>query len=171
MSKVMYVTGGARSGKSTFALQLAADYRNRVFVATAEPFDDEMQHRIGRHQEERSNRFMTLEEPLFPQRAFRNLPLGTDVVLFDCLTMWTRNLTHHLEDHRAIDEQITHFLDVLQKPPCDVILVSKEIGMGDLPDSAISRQFRDAAGMINQKVAAIATEAWLLCSGLSVRLK
>lgn len=171
MHKVIYVTGGARSGKSTFALQLANGYRNRVFVATAEPFDEEMQRRIGKHQEERSNRFVTVEEPLFPQRAFQNLKEGIDLVLLDCLTVWTANLMHHLVDQHAIDEQIALFFDALSKPPCDIILVSNEVGMGIVPDNAMSRQFRDIAGIINQKAANIATEAWLLCSGLSLRLK
>jgi len=169
--KVIYVTGGARSGKSTFALQLANGYRNRVFIATAEPFDEEMQRRIGKHQEERANRFVTIEEPLFPQRAFQNLKKGIDLVLLDCLTVWTANLMHHLVDQHAIDEQIALFFDALSKPPCDIILVSNEVGMGIVPDNAMSRQFRDIAGIINQKAANIATEAWLLCSGLSLRLK
>jgi len=171
MKKVIYVTGGARSGKSSFALKLAAAYRNRVFVATAEPFDEEMQLRIGKHKAERHNRFVTIEEPLFPQRAFGNLSAGTDLVLLDCLTVWTANLMHHLVDQHAIDEQIALFFDVLSKPPCDIILVSNEVGMGIVPDNAMSRQFRDIAGIINQKAANIASEAWLLCSGLSLRFK
>lgn len=165
------MTGGARSGKSSFALQLAGKYNERVFVATAEPFDDEMQRRIGMHRNERGNQFHTIEEPLFPERALSRLPAGTDVVLLDCLTVWTGNLMHHLEDQRAINEQIGRFLDVLSKPPCDLILVSNEVGMGIVPENAMSRQFRDIAGIVNQRVASVASEAWLLCSGLSLRLK
>lgn len=168
---MIYVTGGARSGKSSFALRKASEYTNRVFVATAEPFDDEMQHRIGLHRNERGNQFHTIEEPLFPERALRRLPEGTDVVLLDCLTVWAGNLMHHLEDQRAINEQIGRFLDVLAKPPCDLILVSNEVGMGIVPENAMSRQFRDIAGIVNQRVASVASEAWLLCSGLSLRLK
>lgn len=171
IKNVIYVTGGARSGKSSFAMQLALKYRNRAFLATAEPFDGEMRRRIGKHQDERGQQFVTLEEPLYLDCALRNLPSGTDVVLLDCLTVWTGNLMHHLESQETIDEQIDLFIESLHKPPCDIILVSNEVGMGIVPENAMSRQFRDIAGIINQKVAAISKEAWLLCSGLPVRLK
>jgi adenosylcobinamide kinase/adenosylcobinamide-phosphate guanylyltransferase len=171
MRKVIYVTGGARSGKSSFALQLALKYQNRVFLATAEPFDGEMRRRIGKHQGERGEQFVTLEEPLYLDRALRDLPLGTDVVLLDCLTVWTGNLMHHIEDQAELDERVGFFLDALRHPPCTIILVSNEVGMGIVPENAMSREFRDRAGLINQQVASIATEAWFLCSGLPQRLK
>ncbi len=173
MSNVIYVTGGARSGKSSFALQLAAPYANRVFLATAEPFDDEMQWRIGKHQEERGKEFTTVEEPLYLDRALGKLPAGSEVVLLDCLTVWAGNLMHYFEEkgEGEIDRQIELFLDVLRHPPCDIILVSNEVGMGIVPENAMARRFRDRAGIINQKVASVATEAWLLCSGLPLKLK
>ncbi len=171
--KIYYVTGGARSGKSSFALQLAVPYVKRVFLATAEPFDDEMQQRIGKHREERSEKFTTIEEPISLDRALRQLPEGTDVVLLDCLTVWTGNLMHYAEGkgEEEIERQIERFLDVLRSPPCDMILVSNEVGMGIVPENAMARRFRDIAGIINQRVASLATEAWLLCSGLPLRLK
>lgn len=173
MSTIYYVTGGARSGKSSFALQLAASYQNKVFLATAEPFDDEMRHRIGKHQEERGAHFTTIEEPLSLALALERLPDGTDVVLLDCLTVWAGNLMHYAEGkgEGEIDRQIELFLHALRQAPCDIILVSNEVGMGIVPENAMARRFRDRAGMINQNVAAIATEAYLLCSGLPVRLK
>ncbi len=171
MSKIIYVTGGARSGKSTFALQRAERYRSKLFLATAEPFDDEMRHRIGKHQEERGEGFVTVEEPLHLERALRHLPSGTEVVLLDCLTVWTGNLMHHLEGEEAIDREIALFEEVLPALPCDIILVSNETGMGIVPENAMARRFRDRAGLVNQRVAAQATEAWLLCSGLPLRLK
>ena len=173
MSTVYYVTGGARSGKSSFALQLAASYENKVFLATAEPFDDEMRNRIGKHQEERGAHFTTIEEPLTLALALQKLPAGTDVVLLDCLTVWAGNLMHYAEGkgEGEIDRQIELFLEALRQPLCDIILVSNEVGMGLVPENAMARRFRDRAGMINQKVASIATEAYLLCSGLPIRLK
>ena len=173
MSKIVYVTGGARSGKSSFALQLAEPYVKRVFLATAEPFDSEMQLRIGKHQEERGQQFTTVEEPLYLAQALCNLPAGTEVVLLDCLTVWTGNLMHYFEEkgEGEIDKQIDLFLDVLCQPPCDIILVSNEVGMGIVPEHALARRFRDRAGLINQKVASRATEAWLLCSGVPLKLK
>ena len=173
MSTVYYVTGGARSGKSSFALQLAASYQNKVFLATAEPFDDEMRNRIGKHQEERGAHFTTIEEPLSLALALQKLPAGTDVVLLDCLTVWAGNLMHYGEGggEGEIDRQIELFLEALRQPPCDIILVSNEVGMGIVPENSMARSFRDRAGMINQKVASIASEAYLLCSGLPIRLK
>lgn len=172
MKKVIYVTGGARSGKSSYALQLAEGYQERFFLATAEPFDGEMQRRITRHREERGGAFRTIEEPLYVERAIASLPVsGNGVVLLDCLTVWTGNLMHHLETDKAIDSRIDALMAVLQGPPCDVILVSNEVGMGIVPENAMARRFRDIAGTINQKVAAVASEAWLLCSGIPVRLK
>jgi adenosylcobinamide kinase / adenosylcobinamide-phosphate guanylyltransferase len=173
MPNVYYVTGGARSGKSSFALQLAASYINRVFLATAEPFDVEMLERIGKHREERGELFTTVEEPIALDRALRELPAGTDVVLLDCLTVWTGNLMHYAEGkgEGEIEKQVELFLDVLSHPPCDIILVSNEVGMGIVPENAMARRFRDIAGIINQRAASMATEAWLLCSGLPLRLK
>lgn len=170
---IYYVTGGARSGKSSFALQLAKPYYSRVFLATAEPFDGEMVQRISKHREERGEQFTTVEEPLALDRALRHLPEGTDVVLLDCLTVWTGNLMHYGEgkEEGEIEQQIERFLEVLRHPPCDMILVSNEVGMGIVPENAMARRFRDIAGIINQRVAALATEAWLLCSGLPIRLK
>ena len=171
MSNVFYVTGGARSGKSSFALQLAARSEKRIFLATAEPFDDEMKSRIGKHREERGEQFITVEEPLYPEQALRNLPGGSEVVLLDCLTVWAGNLMHFFEDEGEIKKRIDCLLEVLRQPPCDIILVSNEVGMGIVPENAMARRFRDIAGIVNQNVASIATEAYLLCSGLAVRLK
>ncbi|MEI7694373.1 MAG: bifunctional adenosylcobinamide kinase/adenosylcobinamide-phosphate guanylyltransferase [Chlorobium sp.] len=173
MSKIFYVTGGARSGKSTFALRLAAPYEKRVFLATAEPFDDEMALRIFRHQEERESQFTTVEEPLYLARALSILPADTDVVLLDCLTVWTGNLMHYAEGRgkEQIEQQIELFFGALLRPPCDIILVSNEVGMGIVPENAMARSFRDRAGLINQQAASIAAEAYLLCSGLPLRLK
>jgi adenosylcobinamide kinase / adenosylcobinamide-phosphate guanylyltransferase len=171
MNKVIYVTGGARSGKSSYALHLAEPYEKRVFLATAEGFDDEMRDRIVRHREERGNAFTTVEEHLFIDRALRNLPEGTGVVLLDCLTVWVGNLMHHLGDASAIDERIVALLDVLKAPPCDLVIVSNEVGMGIVPENAMARAFRDLAGNLNRRVAESATHAYLLCSGLPLMLK
>jgi len=172
MRIIYYVTGGARSGKSSFALQLAASYKNKVFLATAEPFDDEMRSRIDKHQEERRGHFTTIEEPLSLGYALRQIPAGTDVVLLDCLTVWAGNLMHYEGvGEGEIDRQIELFFEALRQPPCAMILVSNEVGMGIVPENAMARRFRDLAGLINQRAAARATEAYLLCSGLPLRLK
>jgi len=170
---VVFVTGGARSGKSAFALKYALSFEKRVFLATAEPFDHEMQDRIDRHRLERGEGFVTVEEPLYLDRAIGNLPAGIDVVLVDCLTVWAGNLMHRFESdgEEEIDRRIGALLDTLRKPPCTLILVSNEVGMGIVPENAMARKLRDIAGSVNQKVAALSSQAWLLCSGLPLRLK
>ena len=170
MPEVIYVTGGARSGKSSYALRLAEPYERRVFLATAEAFDGEMQRRIDKHREEREGQFVTVEEPLFIDRAIRDLPDGIGVVLLDCLTVWLGNMMHHLGDESAINDRIDALLEVLETPPCDIILVSNEVGMGIVPENAMAREFRDLAGTLNRKVAERATQAYLLCSGLPLVL-
>lgn len=171
MPEVTYVTGGARSGKSAYALQLAEPYGLRVFIATAEAFDDEMRVRIDRHRDERADTFITIEEPLHLDRALASLPEGTGVVLVDCLTVWLGNMMHHLGDDEAIAARIDALLEVLEAPPCDVILVSNEVGMGIVPENAMARRFRDLAGTINRRVAERSSRAFLLCSGLPLALK
>ncbi|NTU98016.1 MAG: bifunctional adenosylcobinamide kinase/adenosylcobinamide-phosphate guanylyltransferase [Chlorobiaceae bacterium] len=171
MPKIIYVTGGARSGKSSFALQIAETYTNRVFLATAEPFDDEMEKRIARHREERKGKFLTLEEPVYLERILQNLPEGSGVVLLDCLTVWAGNLMHHFGTTSEIDRRIDTFLDQLSRVFCDMVIVSNEVGMGIVPENAMARRFRDIAGIINQKVASTADEAYFLCSGMPLKLK
>lgn len=171
MPEVIYVTGGARSGKSSYALRLAEPYQRRVFLATAEAFDGEMQRRIDKHKEERQDRFTTVEEPLYLDKALRVLPEGTEVVLVDCLTVWLGNMMHYLGAESAINERIDALLDVLSAPPCDIIFVSNEVGMGIVPENAMGRAFRDLAGTLNSRVAECASQAYLLCSGLPLVLK
>lgn len=170
---VIFVTGGARSGKSSFALETAMRYPNPYFLATAEPFDGEMEARIDRHRQERGRAFTTIEEPVAVDRAIAELPEGCGVVLVDCLTVWVGNLMHHFGDEAdaAIEQRVEALVALLADPPCPVVLVSNEVGMGIVPEHAMARRFRDYAGSINQRVAAVATEAWLLCSGLPLRLK
>ncbi|TCD47455.1 bifunctional adenosylcobinamide kinase/adenosylcobinamide-phosphate guanylyltransferase [Chlorobium sp. N1] len=170
--RIVFVTGGARSGKSTFALNLAMQHERRVFLATAEAFDGEMEARIRRHREERSDAFTTIEEPVGIGEALGRVPAGTGVVLLDCLTVWTGNLMYRFgEDESAIEREIESLLGVLRDPPCSVILVTNETGMGIVPENAMARRFRDMAGIINQRAATLSDEAWLLASGLPLRLK
>ena len=171
MKGVVYISGGARSGKSSFALKCADRFRNKVFLATAEAFDEEMAARISKHREERGSGYTTFEEPVDIEVTLRAMPENIDVVVVDCLTVWAGNLLHKLESQEAIMNHVDRLLAVLQNPPCSVILVSNEVGMGIVPENAMAREFRDIAGMINQTVAGVATEAWFLCSGIPMRLK
>ncbi len=171
MSRIIMVTGGGRSGKSSFALDLAMKYQNRIFIATAEPFDDEMRGRINRHKDERGKLFNTVEEPLGLADALRNLKPETEVVLIDCLTVWLGNIMHHYGTEAENSEQVKAFLDVMRKPPCNIIAVTNEVGSGIIPGDKLSRIFRDSAGRINQSLAKIADEVYLIVSGLPLKLK
>jgi len=171
MPEVILVTGGARSGKSRFALRRALTYKERIFLATAEPLDDEMRRRIEHHRKEREGLFSTVEEPRNLSRAIKNVPSDTEVILIDCLTVWLGNLMHHYGSEADHFPEIASFLETLKKPPCDIIAVTNEVGLGIVPGDPLSRAYRDHAGNLNQAVAALAQEAYLLVSGMPLTLK
>jgi adenosylcobinamide kinase / adenosylcobinamide-phosphate guanylyltransferase len=170
MSRITLVTGGVRSGKSRYALELGAAREHPVFVATAEPADEEMRTRIARHRAERAPRFQTVEEPLDLARALRALPAGTEIAVVDCLTVWLGNLMCRLGVAETYPE-VGAFLEVLDRPPCDLVLVTNEVGMGVVPVSDMGRAFRDLAGNVNQQAARRAGTVVLLVCGLPVFLK
>ncbi len=167
----LFVIGGARSGKSRYAQARAeAAGGDPVFVATAEAFDDEMRDRIARHKADRDARWSTVEAP-------RELPAAIDalngagagaVVLVDCLTLWVSNLLLADADIRAAGEQLC---DAIVRFDGTLILVANEVGLGIVPDNALARRFRDAAGRLNQSVAGVVREVVLLTAGLPLTLK
>lgn len=163
---ITFITGGARSGKSRYALDLAGRYARPAFIATAEAFDEEMRDRIRRHREEREARYVTIEEPLDLAGALRRLPPQTEVAIVDCLTVWLGNLLHHQKI-----EETDAFLAVLADPPCPLVLISNEVGMGGIAMSPLGREFADRLGRLNQEVAARADRAVLIVSGLPLVLK
>lgn len=172
MKTVTLVTGGARSGKSTFAVQQAQGYSGpRAFIATATACDDEMSQRITRHQEERGHDFVTLEEPYRLAEALATLPNSTQVAVVDCLTVWLGNLLLRGEVQNDTHPEIDALLETLRAPPCDLIIVTNEVGLGLVPMTEIGRRYRDVAGRTNQRVAAAADRVVLMVSGLSMNLK
>jgi adenosylcobinamide kinase/adenosylcobinamide-phosphate guanylyltransferase len=171
MPHVILVTGGCRSGKSVWALQRARSYAKRAFVATAEAFDDEMRARIARHREERGAGFHTVEAPCDLAEAVRGLPAGIEAALIDCLTVWLGNLMHRHGPRREFYPEVRRFLELLDAPPCDLIVVTNEVGLGIVPGDAASRAFRDLAGLVNQEVARRAHTVVMTVSGLPLTLK
>lgn len=162
-----FVTGGARSGKSRYALEIAAGAQRPAFIATAEPFDAEMAERIRRHREERDGRFFTLEEPVDLAGALGRIPPGTDLVILDCLTVWLGNLLHREEEEGRIEA----FLAALDEPPCSLVVVSNEVGLGGIAMTPMGRKFADLLGRLNQEVAGRADRAVMMVSGLPLVLK
>jgi adenosylcobinamide kinase/adenosylcobinamide-phosphate guanylyltransferase len=173
--RVTLVIGGGRSGKSRFAQSLAesccASASCRAYIATAEPIDDEMKARIAAHRADRSDRFVTVEEPLDLAGALTHLGDDIAVALVDCLTVWLGNLIFHQGAREDRYEQERELLKLLADPPCEVILVSNETGMGFIPADAESRAFRDHAGWLNQDVAALSDTVVLMVAGIPVVLK
>jgi adenosylcobinamide kinase/adenosylcobinamide-phosphate guanylyltransferase len=171
MPTITLLTGGSRSGKSRFAQNAAGSYKRRTFIATAIGCDEEMIMRIARHQEERAELFHTIEAPVRLADAVASSGADSDAIVVDCLTVWTSNLMYERERGVKPDEEIERFLDVLRNPPCDMFIVTNEVGMGIVPDNAMAREFRDLAGTLNQRVAAIADTVILMVSGLPLYLK
>ncbi len=172
MNSVTLITGGARSGKSRYALALAQQYpAPRAFIATAEPLDDDMRRRIERHRQERAGDFVTLESPLDPAERLAAFPTDTRVAVLDCLTVWLGNLLHHDPNVDGLRPQISRFLEMLDAPPCDLIVVTNEVGAGIVPHNDLARRFRDEAGTLNQQVAARADRLILMVSGYPLMVK
>ncbi len=173
MARITLITGGARSGKSAFALSMAERcYARRAFVATAVAFDHEMRARIMRHRLEREDRYTTVEEPLHLDSALAGLGDEVEVAVVDCLTVWLGNVYHALdEDEGRVSERVGVFVDELENVTADLILVTNEVGWGIVPDNALSRSFRDTAGRLNRLVAEKADNVYLVCAGIPLRLK
>lgn len=170
--RLAFICGGARSGKSRLAQQLAESLPGpRLYVATGEPLDAEMQDRILRHQQERGPEWQTREEPLALARALRESDGRFGVILVDCLTMWLSNLLTRPEAAGDVAQARQQLGEVLTSMKTPVILVSNEVGWGIVPDNALARRFRDEAGLLHQEIAVVADVAVLVVSGLPLYLK
>ena len=168
---LILIGGGVRSGKSAFALGLARRLgKCRVYIATAEARDDEMVDRIGRHVRERGSEFQTQEAPLEVVETAAKVQ-DADVVVVDCLTLWLSNLLLRGDTEEAILEQVSRLIRTLHEKRFHAILISNEVGMGVVPDSALGRSFRDLCGRAHQALAACADEIYFGAMGALIRLK
>lgn len=164
-----FVIGGARSGKTSYALAKAVEMsaERRVMIATAQALDEEMAARIARHRLERGDEWLTVEAPLALADAVRDLRAG-DVAVIDCLTLWLSNLLlGDIEVGPAVEELCA----ALKRSPANVTVVSNEVGQGIVPDNVLARRFRDEAGWMHQAIAAAADRAVMVVAGLPVVLK
>jgi adenosylcobinamide kinase/adenosylcobinamide-phosphate guanylyltransferase len=171
VGELTFITGGARSGKSSFALGEASSRAGkRLFVATLEPRDEEMRLRAELHRAERGPGWDTREEPLGLAAALVEAREGYDVCVVDCLTLWLSNVVHAGRD---VEGEIARLVSALQgaRERLAVYAVSNEVGMGIVPENGLARRFRDYAGLLNQKVAAAADGVYLMASGIPVRIK
>lgn len=184
MGRLVYVTGGARSGKSGFAEERAKDSGAPVtYLATMEAGDAELVSRIARHRARRPGGWQTVEEALEPAKALANCETG-DTVLLDCISLWVSNrlfaragengdagpalLEAWIDEMRADIEEL---MAVQERRDGVLIAVSNEVGLGIVPADVLSRYYRDALGLVNQCIARRADEATMLVSGLAMPLK
>jgi adenosylcobinamide kinase/adenosylcobinamide-phosphate guanylyltransferase len=171
--RVALVLGGARSGKSRYGLGLAARCpAPRLFVATCEPRDAEMEARIAAHQRERGSDWNTQEVPLELAATLSAAWGNYGVILVDCLTMWVSNLLlQEGTPQGRIQTACEGLLESLQKTATPTILISNEVGMGIVPDNRLSREFRDQAGWLHQRLAQVADLVVLVVAGIPLLVK
>ena len=171
MASSLFILGGARSGKSRFAVA-GLPARGRVtFIATAEPRDPDMALRITRHQAERPAAWITVEAPLDLTARLAEALTTADTVLVDCLTLWVSNLMLRGDDDAAILKEADALAALLAEPPAEIRLVSNEVGFGVHPATAEGLRFRDTLGFVNQRVAAAAPRVVLMVAGLPHLIK
>lgn len=187
MGRIIYFTGGARSGKSAQAEQYIFDreYTKRIYIATSIPFDDEMKLRVKKHREQRGEDWITIE-------GYRDLMekispyVETDgVILLDCLTNMVTNLMIMDKDidwdnlsmesleqiEKEISQEVNKLFDYFKEIPMDTVIVSNELGMGVIPPYPLGRYFRDICGKVNQMAGKYSDEAYMAVSGLQLKLK
>lgn len=185
MGELWFVTGGARSGKSSFAKRLAAGSgRPVIFIATMEPLDDELRrrverHRVERHRAERPAAWATVEAPRDPVAALRAADPGA-CALLDCLSLWVSNRLLEAGEEPSLDAlaaldaalaaEADALLAVVTVRAGETIVVTNEVGASVVPNSALGRAYRDLLGSVNQRVAARASRAWILVAGRALEL-
>jgi adenosyl cobinamide kinase/adenosyl cobinamide phosphate guanylyltransferase len=167
MSGVHFILGGARSGKSRHAEALVQAWPQPwSYIATAQAFDDEMRARIAEHRTRRPDGWRTIDAPLDLAQALREA--GDTPVLIDCLTLWLTNLI--LGEHDIVTA-VAALLAALSARKALTVVVSNEVGLGIVPDNALSRRFRDEAGVLHQRVAEVADHVVLVVAGLPLQVK
>jgi adenosylcobinamide kinase/adenosylcobinamide-phosphate guanylyltransferase len=172
--KIIFITGGARSGKSSFALREAAKIEGRkAYIATAQALDDEMKYRIRKHKDERGADWKTYEEHLKVSEIIEEIKDKYSVIVLDCLTIWLSNMMcSNMDCNMEIDDLITVLKNSkLETRNSILFIVSNEVGMGIVPENELARRFRDTAGFLNQKVAEIADEVYLVTAGIPIKIK
>lgn len=169
MAKIIYISGGARSGKSSFAQKMAEDLSlEPVYLATARIWDEDFKNRVDRHRSDRSEQWTTIEEEV----QLSELKLSGKTVLLDCITLWMTNIFD--DSNYDLDKSLDYakkewgkFID----QDFTLIVVSNELGMGIHPEHESSRKFIDLQGWMNQHIAKTANEAYFMVSGMPMKIK
>lgn len=169
MAGITFITGGQRSGKSSYAQRLAEEKSvNPVYLATARIWDDEFEKRIERHKNDRGSRWITIEE----EKHLSKLDLKGRVVLLDCITLWLTNIFY--DNGYDVDKSLKQAKDEwLRFTAQDITLlvVSNEIGMGVIPENEAARKFSDLLGWMNQHIASLSDTVYFMISGIPLKIK
>jgi adenosylcobinamide kinase/adenosylcobinamide-phosphate guanylyltransferase len=166
------VLGGARSGKSRYAVEQAAQCGGRVaFLATARALDGDMASRIARHRAERPARWTTLEEPQDIVAACRRVAAAHDLIIVDCATVWVANLMERGDDDTAVLAAADDLAKLQREHLLSLLIVSNEVGEGVHPSTELGRRFRDLLGFVNQRLASAADRVTLMVAGLPMTVK
>lgn len=170
-SRIILITGGARSGKSRYAEERAREIGARLlYIATAEAGDEEMARRIAEHRARRGEGWTTIEAPVEILRALAANRGGFDAALIDCVTLWLSNLMAR-GDEIYVESAVKEFIAGARAFGAPLFVVTNEVGSGIVPDNALARRFRDLAGRTNQKLAASADEVVFMVAGLPLFVK
>lgn len=170
---VILILGGARSGKSRYAQEVAETLEGKkLFVATAQALDGEMAERIENHKKRRGGLWETREEPVEIVQVISEMQSEYSVILVDCLTLWVSNLLMaHGDDREGIENRIQSLIGRLPNMETTILLVSNEVGLGIVPENRLARSFRDLAGMLNQGVARVSDRVVFMVAGIPVVVK
>ncbi len=172
MAELIFITGGARSGKSRLAETLAEKRGAPLcYIATGEARDAEMEERVALHRARRGDAWTTVEEPMHLTGALRKADGAFRAVLVDCITLWITNLLLADKDVTQILEDVRLLAGVIGELSTPVFLVSNEVGMGIVPENALARTFRDLSGRANELLAAAADHVYVMFSGIPLKLK
>lgn len=182
--KIILVTGGARSGKSTFAEKIALKENSGVaYIATAQVLDDEMRFRVDLHQKRRPANWETFETPFAADKAIEQASKEYNTILFDCLTIYLSNVIcsmsqTELLDEKLVNDRVLSAVDSLIKAAIKVradgkkiIFVTNEVGAGIVPENHLARLYRDVSGLANQKIATVADNVIAVMAGIAVDIK
>jgi adenosylcobinamide kinase/adenosylcobinamide-phosphate guanylyltransferase len=170
--RFILITGGVRSGKSSFGERLSKKLgKEFVYVATSIPFDKEMKQRVKKHKENRSKIWKVIEEPINVIKVLKKEDKKGKVILLDCLTLLITNWLMKKYKENSIEKKIKEIAEFCKNCSSSVVIISNEVGMGIVPKNKLSRLFRDIQGKSNQILAKYADNVYFMVAGLPMRLK
>ncbi|MCR5177249.1 MAG: bifunctional adenosylcobinamide kinase/adenosylcobinamide-phosphate guanylyltransferase [Anaerovibrio sp.] len=179
MGKIILVTGGARSGKSSFAERYVAKYGKKIgYIATSQVSDVEMEYRVKLHRERRPKEWKTFEKPFNAYEVIEKQGKSYDMFLFDCMTIYISNILSTVNDiddfdanYRLVTDNIQQLIKAITASDATVVIVTNEVGSGIVPNSRLAREYRDLSGLTNQMLAQAAEKVYMVISGIPVDIK